>query len=177
MNTNALIQIIACAFLAASAYASESETCSLQNDQDIVSASIKLKSHTGSQNFYFRLGSFVAFISAQDLEIQLKSQVAMTGLTIDAALAQDIARDTMVGGQVDLFRYVLSNPKYLKRLEFIIARSIDVGVVSLVDIRGRPKMEDVNLVKRISYSDSLLKKRIYCAADTDVVLDITDAIA
>jgi len=177
MNAKLLFVGAACGLFAALACAENLETCSGQSDRSTAMTSIQLKSRTSAQGFYFRLRHFVAFVSSTDLERLLKQRAASTGLEIDASLAQDVAKDFKSGGQVDLFKYVLSNPKYLPRLEFLMASSLDSGVLSLVDVWGRPKAEEVHSVRRISYAGPGLKKRIYCAADEELILDVTDTIS
>lgn len=177
MNAKLLIAGAACGLFAALSCAENLETCSGQSDRSTALSSIQLKSRTSEQSFYFRLGHFVAFVSGADIERLLKQRAALTGLEIDASLAKDVAKDVKSSAQVDLFKYVLSNPKYLPRLEFLMASSFDSGVLSLIDVWGRPQAEDVLTVKKISYASLELKKRIYCGAANELILDVTDTIS
>jgi hypothetical protein len=165
------------ALLGLPAYAGNLETCSFTSESDTQLNVIDLKPRTSKQNFYYRLGHFVAFISAGDLGRQARARAEKTGLQIDISLARDIARDSSLRDEVDLFKYAMSNPRYVERIDFLIAGSLDAGVVAVADLWGRPKIEYIPTLSRISYSGPSLKKRIYCATNEELVLEVTDSVS
>lgn len=163
-----------------SPFVTDAQSCTnAAGDENAKSRRIELYDEPAVPSFYFRASHYAILVAADVLIDTLEAAFRRYESPLDGRLLVELKRNSPLKENTDLFKFVLTDSRYLQRIELLLANMLEGGKATVVDVwqlSSDPNraLEAIILVHIDSGSAGT---RRFCTPSGDLLLDVTDYVA